>query len=90
MKLNYYSLSAIAHKTLKGDLGYTSGVFDLFHQGHKIYLEKCKTLCDTLIIGVDDDSLVKTRVSEFLCNRLMSDTVAPNRRHHEQDATSHH
>ena len=59
MKLNYYSLSAIAHKTLKGDLGYTSGVFDLFHQGHKIYLEKCKTLCDTLIIGVDDDSLVK-------------------------------
>ncbi|WP_253264505.1 Mor transcription activator family protein [Pseudomonas aeruginosa] len=30
------------------------------------------------------------RVSEFLCNRLMSDTVAPNRRHHEQDATSHH
>ncbi|MBV5564296.1 hypothetical protein KUU53_24510, partial [Pseudomonas aeruginosa] len=25
------------------------------------------------------------RVSEFLCNRLMSDTVAPNRRHHEQD-----
>lgn len=60
MKFNYYSLSAIAHKTLKGDLGYTSGVFDLFHQGHKLYLEKCKTLCDTLIIGVDDDSLVKT------------------------------
>ncbi len=30
------------------------------------------------------------RVSEFLCNRLMSDTVAPNRRHHEQDAISHH
>ena len=30
------------------------------------------------------------RVSEFLCNRLMSDTVAPNRRHHEQDETPHH
>ncbi|HEJ2970528.1 hypothetical protein FA287_11165 [Pseudomonas aeruginosa] len=64
MKLNYYSLSAIAHKTLKGDLGYTSGVFDLFHQGHKLYLEKCKTLCDTLIIGVDNDSLVKTNKGE--------------------------
>lgn len=35
-------------------------------------------------------ALAVSRVSEFLCNRLMSDTVAPNRRHHEQDATSHH
>lgn len=34
--------------------------------------------------------LFEQRVSEFLCNRLMSDTVAPNRRHHEQDAISHH
>ena len=29
-------------------------------------------------------------VYEFLCNRLMSDTVAPNRRHDEQETTSHH
>ncbi|MEZ1495365.1 OprD family porin, partial [Pseudomonas aeruginosa] len=27
----------------------------------------------------------KRRVSEILCNRLMSDTVAENWRHHEQD-----
>ena len=30
------------------------------------------------------------RVSEFLCNRLMSDTVAPSRRHHQQDETPDH
>lgn len=56
---------------------------------------------DQLVVEKTDDLLplklkprtsrtVQTRVSEFLCNRLMSDTVAPNRRHHEQDATSHH
>lgn len=30
------------------------------------------------------------RVYEFLCNRLMSDTVAPDRRHHEPIKTPHH
>ncbi|XPN04174.1 ATP-dependent nuclease [Pseudomonas aeruginosa] len=30
------------------------------------------------------------RVSEILCNRLMSDTVAENWRHHEQDAPHHY
>ena len=40
--------------------------------------------------ALDEEALAETRVSEFLCNRLMSDTVAPNRRHHEQDAISHH
>ncbi|MBG7275271.1 AAA family ATPase, partial [Pseudomonas aeruginosa] len=32
----------------------------------------------------------KSRVSEILCNRLMSDTVAENWRHHEQDAPHHY
>ena len=40
--------------------------------------------------ALDEEALAETRVSEFLCNRIMSDTVAPNRRHHGQDATSHH
>ena len=34
--------------------------------------------------------LVMLRVYEFLCNRLMSDTVAPDRRHHEPIKTPHH
>ncbi|RBO19865.1 hypothetical protein C2127_25460, partial [Pseudomonas aeruginosa] len=32
-----------------------------------------------------DEVLRTARVSEILCNRLMSDTVAENWRHHEQD-----
>lgn len=40
-------------------IGYTSGIFDLFHQGHKNYLIACKKSCDFLIIGVDSDYRAK-------------------------------
>lgn len=40
-------------------IGYTSGIFDLFHQGHKNYLLACKKSCDFLIVGVDSDYRAK-------------------------------
>lgn len=40
-------------------IGYTSGIFDLFHQGHKKYLLTCKELCDFLIVGIDSDCRTK-------------------------------
>ena len=39
-------------------LGYTTGVFDLFHIGHLNMLKKSKSLCDKLIVGVSTDDLV--------------------------------
>lgn len=39
-------------------VGLTSGVFDLVHIGHLRYLERCRSLCDKLIVGVDCDDLV--------------------------------
>jgi len=39
-------------------IGYTTGVFDLFHIGHLIMLKNARALCDKLIVGVTTDDLV--------------------------------
>ena len=39
-------------------VGYTTGVFDLFHIGHLILLKKAKSFCDKLVVGVTTDDLV--------------------------------
>ena len=54
-------------------IGYTTGVYDLFHIGHLNLLKNAKGMCDKLIVGVSTDELVqykgKSPVIPF-CDRI--------------------
>jgi rfaE bifunctional protein nucleotidyltransferase chain/domain len=51
---------ADALKKKKKVLGFTSGAFDILHAGHVRFLEKAKSMCDVLMVGVNSDVSVRS------------------------------
>ena len=49
-------------------IGYTQGTYDMFHISHRSLIKNAKRRCDYLIVGVNTDGLVESRIKDLSCH----------------------
>lgn len=49
----------------KYKIGYTTGVYDMFHIGHLNIIARAKEMCETLVVGVTTDELCYKRKNKY-------------------------
>ncbi len=59
MVICYDDLSKLREKRPDKKIVFCSGTFDLFHAGHVIFLENCKSLGDILVVAVGTDEDIR-------------------------------
>lgn len=63
--MNFESINKICCDLRSNDekpvIGFTCSSFDLLHSGHYLMLEDCKTQCDVLIVGLQDDPTIDVK-----------------------------
>lgn len=62
----------------KFKIGYTTGVYDMFHIGHLNILKRAKEQCDYLIVGVTTDALCYERKKKYpiICEKDRMEIVS--------------
>ena len=65
----------------KTTIGYTSGVYDLFHIGHLNLLKNAKGLCDKLIVGVTSDELLSYKNKKAVISHSERMEIVRNIKH---------
>lgn len=62
----------------KYKVGYTTGVFDMFHIGHLNIIKKAKEQCEFLIVGVTTDQLCMDRKGKLpiICEKERMEIVS--------------